>query len=58
MSSKPVMTARYGLVRTVQTKQNLSTKENIQVILKLKHNLFQATKSTKQRNKMILLDTP
>ena len=36
MSSKPVMTARYGLVRTVQTKQNLSTKENIQVILKLK----------------------
>jgi len=31
MSSKPVMTARYGLVRTVQTKQNLSTKENIHV---------------------------
>ena len=38
------MTARYGLVRTVQTKQNLSTKENIQVILKLKLYLFQAKK--------------
>ena len=48
MSSKPVMTARYGLVRTVQTKQNLSTKENIQVILKLKLYLFQAKKSGKQ----------
>ena len=43
------MTARYGLVRTVQTKQNLSTKENIQVILKLKLNLFQATKKYQTR---------
>ena len=42
------MTARYGLVRTVQTKQNLSTKENIPVILKLKLYLFQAKKSGKQ----------